>query len=113
MARVIAERAAEAARELSVGLAGGWLLGLGVAIPVGRFRRAWVYDAASTLTTGLLLSLPTALLAYLWLMAGFQAGLVLVVVLPPSIFPSAPNLLAQEHDPAPVETARARGASDT
>src|SRR5258706_2129594 len=113
IAQLIAERAPEAGRELGVGLAGGWLLGLGLAIPIGRFRRAWVYDATSTLTTGLLLSLPTALLAYLWLMAGMKAGLVLVIVLAPRIFRFARNLLVQAYGATHVEMARARGVTES
>jgi peptide/nickel transport system permease protein len=113
IAELIAERAPETTQELGVGLAGGWLLGLGLAIPVGRFRRAWRYDAGSTLATGLVLSLPTALIAYLWLVAGLKAGLVLVVVLSPRIFRFARNLLVQEYGSAHVEMARARGVGET
>src|ERR1700722_12128328 len=38
IARFLAERAPETLRELALGLSGGWLLGLGLAIPAGRFR---------------------------------------------------------------------------
>jgi ABC-type dipeptide/oligopeptide/nickel transport system permease component len=112
IAQLIAERAPETAAELGIGLAGGWLLGFGLAIPVGRFRRAWVYDAASTTVAGLVLSLPTALIAYLWLVAGMKAGLVLVVVLAPRIFRFARNLLVQAYGATHVEMARARGLSE-
>jgi peptide/nickel transport system permease protein len=113
IAQLIAERAPETIAELGIGLAGGWLLGLGLAIPVGRFRRAWAYDAASTTVVGLVLSLPTALIAYLWLVAGMKAGLVLVVVLAPRIFRFARNLLVQAYGATHVEMARARGLSET
>ena len=113
IAQLIAERAPETAAELGIGLTGGWLLGLGLAIPVGRFRRAWAYDAASTTVAGLVLSLPTALIAYLWLVAGMKAGLVLIVVLAPRIFRFARNLLVQAYGATHVEMARARGLSET
>jgi len=113
IAQLIAQRAPETAAELGIGLAGGWLLGFGLAIPVGRFRRAWVYDAASTTVAGLALSLPTALIAYLWLVAGMKAGLVLIVVLAPRIFRFARNLLVQAYSATHVEMARARGLSET
>jgi peptide/nickel transport system permease protein len=113
IAQLIADRAPETIGEVGVGLAGGWLLGLGLAIPVGRFRRAWVYDAASSTTAGLLLSLPAALLAYLSLLAGMQAGLVLVLVLAPRIFRFTRNLLVQAYGAPHVEMARARGLRET
>lgn len=113
IAQLIAERAPETAAELAIGLAGAWLLGLGLAIPVGRFRRAWGYDAASSTFAGLVLSLPTALIAYLWLVAGMKAGLVLIVVLAPRIFRFARNLLVQAYGATHVEMARARGLSET
>ena len=113
IAQLIAGRAPETIAELGLGLGGGWLLGLGLAIPVGRFRRAWVYDAASTTVGGLVLSMPTALIAYLWLVAGMKAGLVLVVVLAPRIFRFARNLLVQSYGATHVEMARARGLSET
>src|SRR5579862_1213179 len=90
---LIADRAPATLREVGAGLGGGWLIGLGLAIPVGRFRRAWMYDAASSATAGLLLSLPAALLAYMCLMAGAASGTVLVIALAPRIFRFARNLL--------------------
>ncbi len=112
IASLIADRAPATLRELGVGLSGGWLIGLGLAIPVGRFRRAWMYDAASSATAGLLLSLPAALLAYLCLMEGAASGTVLVIVLAPRIFRFARNLLVQAYGAHHVEMARARGVRE-
>ena len=82
---------------------------MGLAIPIGRFRRAWMYDAASSVAAGLLLSLPAALIAYLCLMAGAASGTVLVIALAPRIFRFARNLLVQAYGAHHVEMARARG----
>ena len=113
IAALIADRAPATLRELAVGLAGGWLLGLALAIPACFIRRAWAYDAASTAATGLLLSLPTAVIAYLCVMEGAKSDLVLVIVLAPRIFRYTRNLLAQASGALHVETARARGVTET
>ena len=102
IASLIADRAPETLRELAVGLAGGWLLGLALAIP----RRGF------SVLAGLLLSLPTALIAYLCLMEGARSYLVLVIVLTPRIFRFARNLLAQASSALHVEMARARGVTE-
>jgi peptide/nickel transport system permease protein len=112
IAGLIADRAPATLREVGAGLGGGWLIGLGLAIPVGRFRRAWMYDAASSATAGLLLSLPAALLAYMCLMAGAASGTVLVIALAPRIFRFARNLLVQAYGAQHVEMARARGIGE-
>jgi peptide/nickel transport system permease protein len=109
IAGLIAERAPETLRELALGLVGGWLLGLGLAIPAGRFRKAWIYDAVSATTAGLLLSLPAALLAYLCLVAGAKSATVLVLVIAPRIFRFTRNMLVQAYGSTYVEIARARG----
>src|SRR5208282_3156701 len=54
VASLIADRAPETLRELAIGLAGGWVIGLALAIP----RRIWGFSALA----GVLLSLPTALI---------------------------------------------------
>jgi peptide/nickel transport system permease protein len=103
IAALIADRAPETLRELAVGLAGGWLLGFALAIPKRGF----------SIVAGLLLSLPTALIAYLCLVAGAKSYLVMVIVLTPRIFRFARNLLAQADTALHVEMARARGVGET
>ena len=108
IAALIADRAPVTLRELAIGLAGGWFCGLVLAIP----RRAWAYDLTVTALAGLLLSLPTALIAYLCVMEGAKPDLVLVIVLAPRIFRFARNLLAQAYSALHVEMARARGVAE-
>ena len=103
IAVLIADRAPETLREIAIGLAGGWVLGLALAIPKRGF----------SVIAGLLLSLPTALIAYLCLVAGVKSFLVLVIVLTPRIFRFARNLLAQAYTAPHVEMARARGVTET
>lgn len=102
IAALIADRAPATLRELAVGLTGGWLFGLLLAIPKRGF----------SILAGLLLSLPTALIAYLCLVAGAKSFLVLVIVLTPRIFRFARNILAQAYTASHVETARARGVTE-
>jgi peptide/nickel transport system permease protein len=103
IAALIADRAPETLRELAIGLGGGWLFGLALAIPKRGF----------SILAGLLLSLPTALIAYLCLMQGAKASLVLVIVLTPRIFRFSRNLIAQAYTALHIEMARARGISET
>jgi peptide/nickel transport system permease protein len=110
---LILDRAPETLRELGIGLAGGWLLGLGFAIPVGRWRRAWIYDGAASLTAGLLLCLPAALVAYLCLTAGYKSAVVLVIVLAPKIFRFTRNLVVEAYSAPHVTMARARGITES
>jgi len=117
IAALIADRGPATLRELAAGLAGGWLIGLGVAISVGRFRRASLWDAGSSAIAGLVLTLPAALLAYLCfaaggLTAGAASGAVLVIVLAPRIFRFARNLVVQAYGSSHVEMARARGVRE-
>jgi len=110
---LILDRAPETLRELAVGLAGSWLLGLGFAIPVGRWRRAWIYDGAASFTAGLLLCLPAALVAYLCLAAGSKSAVVLVIVLTPKIFRFTRNLVVEAYGASHVTMARARGITES
>jgi ABC-type dipeptide/oligopeptide/nickel transport system permease component len=102
IAALIADRAPATLRELAIGLAGGWFFGLALAIPKRGF----------SVVAGLLLSLPTALIAYLCLLEGAKSYLVLMIVLAPRIFRFARNLLAQASSAAHVEMARARGVTE-
>jgi peptide/nickel transport system permease protein len=113
IAELIADRAPATLREISIGLLGGWLLALAFAIPAGRFRQAWVYDAAASTGAGLLLTFPAALLAYYCLAAGAKSGVVLILVLAPRIFRFSRNLLVQAYGATHVQMARVRGVPES
>jgi peptide/nickel transport system permease protein len=113
IAELVRRNAPPTLRRLGVGLAGAWLLGLGLAIPVARFRRAWALDTTTSLLAGVLLSLPAAVLAYLCLTAGAAVEVVLLLALAPRVFRFSRNLLAQAYGSPPVDMARARGAGET
>lgn len=109
---LIWDRAPDTLRELGFGLTGAWLLGFGLAVPVARWRRAWMYDAVSSTAAGLLLTLPAALVAYLCLAAGTTATVVLILVLTPKIFRFSRSLLIQAYEATHVSMARARGLAE-
>ena len=113
---LIRENAPATAHELLLGLAGSWLVGLGFAIPFGTSTAYKVFDGTAALVCGLLLSLPTALLAYLCLSSSSLAGagveLVFVLALSPRIFRVVKNLLKGAYGASPVHMCRALGMSE-
>jgi len=109
---LIRDRAPVTLRELALGLAGGWLAGFVFAIPASRSARASVYDAISAAGSGLLMSLPAALLAYLSVLAGAPSVIVLIAVIAPKIFEFSKNLLRDAYRAAHIDTARARGIGE-
>lgn len=117
VAALLRDRAPQTLRDLGFGLSGAWLLGLGSAIFAACFPNAWRFDTALTATSGLLLSLPAALIAYLCLVAGpgLMVGAVsravLAIVLAPKVFQYSRNILVSAYGEPHVEMARARGIS--
>lgn len=112
IAGLLKSNAAATLKRVGVGLAGAWLFGLALAIPVAAFRRAWILDTATALFAGLLLSLPAGVLAFLCLTFGAPVELVLLLVLTPRIFRYARNVLAQAYGAPCIDMARARGIGE-
>jgi peptide/nickel transport system permease protein len=113
IADLLTQNAPATLRRLGIGLVGAWLAGLGMAILVARFRRAWVVESVTSVTAGTLLSLPAAVLAYFCLTAGGAVDTVLVLVLAPRVFRFSRNLLVQAYGSSHIDMARARGISET
>jgi peptide/nickel transport system permease protein len=118
VASLLSDRAPQTLRDLSFGLAGAWLVGLGLAISVARFPKARWMDAALIVAAGLLLSLPAALIAYFHLLArpavdSAQASrVVLAMVIAPKIFQYSRSILLSAYQAPFVEMARAQGLSE-
>jgi peptide/nickel transport system permease protein len=108
VAELLKERAPETAKSVVLGLALGWMLGLSLAIAV-VMSRSWTLDLTATLTTGLLLCLPAAVLALIFLLARMPERLVLALIVFPNIFRYSRNLLARNGSLPYVLTARAKG----
>jgi peptide/nickel transport system permease protein len=112
IAELLRENAPPTLRRVAIGLAGAWLFGLGLAIPVASFRRAFALDAAVGLLATVLLSLPAGVLAYLCLTMGGPVEIVLLLVLTPRVFRFSRNILMQAYGAPHIDMARARGIGE-
>jgi peptide/nickel transport system permease protein len=106
--QLLAERLPETLRSVALGLALGWSAGFLLAIAI-VMSRAWYLDLLSSLLVGVLLCLPAALLALLFVLAHAPARLLLGLVLFPKIFRYSRNLLTRSSGLPHVLTARAKG----
>ena len=108
VSELIAERSPETLKSLTVGLAFAWTLGLSLAI-LGVMSRVWFVDLLSSLLIGILLCLPAAVLALLFVLARAPTRLLIGLVVLPKIFRYSRNLLARNASLPHVLTARAKG----
>jgi peptide/nickel transport system permease protein len=106
------ERAPVTFRWLLVGLAGGWILGIALALP-GAARGGLAFDLAATVLSGLFLCMPVAALAILLIYVGGPGPLAIAAVVFPRIFRYSRNLLSQAYNLPHVLTARAKGLHGT
>jgi len=111
VSQLVAERLPETLKSVGLGLALGWSLGFFLAVAV-VMSRAWYLDLLSSLFVAVLLCLPAAVLALLFVLAQAPARLVLGLVVFPKIFRYSRNLLARSSSLPHVLTARAKGLGD-
>jgi peptide/nickel transport system permease protein len=95
-----------------IGVAGGWSLGLGLAL-LNAFFRAKAFDALSTLVSGLFLCLPIAALVVLFVYAGTPARYAVVLLVFPNVYRYSSNLISKSFDQLHILAARAKGLSRT
>ena len=105
---LLAERFPETLKSVGLALALGWTLGLTLAI-VAVMSRCWFVDLCTSLAAGVLLCIPAAVLALLFVIAHAPGRLVLGLVVFPKIFRYARNLLERSAEMPHVLTARAKG----
>jgi len=108
VAELLKERTPETAASVALGLALGWTLGLSLAIAV-VMSRSRSLDLMATLTGGILLCLPAAVLTLLFLLARMPGRLVLALIVFPNVFRYSRNLLVRSASLPHVLTARAKG----
>ena len=107
---LLSERAPVTLRLMGAGIAGGWLLGLALALPAVWFR-APLFDLASTALSGVFLCVPTAVLALVLFFANGPVRFAIALLIFPKVFRYARNLLANAYTQPHVLAARARGLS--
>ena len=106
--QLLAERLPETLVSVALALALGWTLGLIFAIAT-VISRSWYVDLFSSSLAGVLLCLPAAVLALLFVIARAPGRLVLGLIVFPKVFRYAHNLLERTASLPHVLTARAKG----
>ncbi len=106
--QLLAERFPETLKSVGLGLLVGWTLALPLAIAV-VMSRAWLLDTLSNLLVSLLLCVPAAVFALLFVLEQVPARLLLSLVVFPKVFRYSRSLLARSSSLPHVLTARAKG----
>jgi peptide/nickel transport system permease protein len=109
--RLIRERFPETLKSVGLGLLLGWSLGLSLAVAV-VMSRSWYLDLLGNLLVGVLLCLPAAVLALLFVLAQAPVRLILGLVVLPKVFRYSRSLLARSASLPHVLTARAKGLGE-
>ena len=108
VSQLVAERLPETLKSVALGLALGWSAGFLLAVAI-VMSRAWYLDLLGSLLVGVLLCLPAAVLALLFVLAQAPSRLLLGLVVFPKIFRYSRNLLGRSSALPHVLTARAKG----
>jgi peptide/nickel transport system permease protein len=108
VAELIRERFPETLKSVTIGLALGWVLGFALAVPVAMFR-SWLFDISASITAGILLCVPAAVLALIFVLIRAPGRFVVALIIFPKVFRYARNLLVGSTELSHVLTARAKG----
>ena len=106
--QLLAERFPETLKSVSLGLAFGWTAGLALALFAVMSRSVFI-DMTASLIASLLLCIPAAVIALLFLIAQAPGRMVVGLIVFPKIYHYAHNLLQQSASLPHVLTARAKG----
>jgi len=109
--QLLAERLPETLKTVGLGLCIGWLSGFTLAV-VSVMSRSWLVDLSASLFASVLLCIPAAVMALLFVIVQAPARLVVGLIVFPKIFNYAHNLLAQSASLPHVLTARAKGVDN-
>jgi len=107
---LLRDRLPETLESLAIGVAGGWLLGLALALPA-TWKRSPLYSTTASLITGVFLCIPSAVLALLFLVIGSPGKIAIALIVFPKVFRFSRNLLIKTYGMPHVLTAKARGLS--
>lgn len=105
---LLRERFSVTRNTVLLGLALGWTAALALAV-AGLLFRGWLYETSSSAVSGLFLSLPSAVVALLFVNLRAPVSLAIALVVFPRLFRFGRNLLARTYDQPHILAARARG----
>jgi len=105
---LVKERFPVTAHSVLFGVVTAWAMAIALAV-VGLLFCGWIFEVSSTLLSGLLLALPSALIALLFVHLRAPVFLAIAMVTFPKLFRFIRNLLAHAYDQPHVLAARARG----
>lgn len=108
VSELLRDRLPETIRSIAIGVGGGWLLGLALALPA-TWKRSPAYSTLATLVTGAFLCIPSAVLALLFLVAGSAGRIAIALIVFPKVFRFSRNLLLKTYAMPHILTAKARG----
>jgi peptide/nickel transport system permease protein len=111
VSRLLRDRAPLTLRLAGMGLLLSWAAAMALALSAAWFRVA-AYDAFTTIVSGLFVCLPAAVLALLSVLWNVPGSLAIALIVFPSVYRYARNLLAKAQAMACITTARAKGLSD-
>jgi peptide/nickel transport system permease protein len=108
VSELLRERVPETLESIAVGVAGGWALGLALALPA-TWKRSPFYGAMANLFAGVFVCIPSAVLALLFLVIGSPGKIAIALIVFPKVFRFSRNLLIKTYTMPHVLTAKARG----
>jgi peptide/nickel transport system permease protein len=111
VASLIRERFPVTLRSVLFGTAAAWIAAMAAALTV-TFFRGFALEISGTLVTGVLIALPTAVVAMLAVYSGAPVFVAIAVVLFPKLFRYLRNLMADAQAQPHVLAAQARGIGD-
>ena len=110
VSELLRDRLPETFESIAIGVGGGWLLGLALALPA-TWKRSPIYETSATLVAGLFVCIPSAVLALLFLVIGTPGKIAIALIVFPKVFRFSRNLLITTYGMPHVLTAKARGLS--
>ncbi len=108
---LLRDRAPLTLRLLAIGLGLAWLLTLTLAFSAAWLRLS-VYDAATTILSGILLCVPAAVLALLSVLWNVPGALAIALIVFPRTYRYTRNLLMKAYSLPHLTTARAKGLGE-